>query len=343
MPTRTEKSSFTHTTGSAGIGSWLFAVACVMFMSGSHLDAWAHINVPELETFFTPWHALLYLGYLSTFIVLSVWTGIRFSEGTALRKAIPPGYGLSAVGMGVFLFGGLCDMLWHSVFGVETSIEMLVSPPHILIAAGAFLIVSGGYREWNMADTTTSRGIQHLFPMLISILSMTAIPSIMTHSFHIAALFPFAGMKITLESIDQLYFGAVLSGACMTSLFLLGCLFLPLRKIRLPFGSVTLVIFMHMLAMTAMYERPVLLPASVIAALVADVFLLLLPPLYESRMSALLFSFFFPVGFFLILFGTMFMIDASLPLSFWLGTCVVAGCAGLLFGHMAWPVTVKRS
>ena len=30
------------------------------------LDGWAHINLPSLETFFTPWHAALYLGMLAT-------------------------------------------------------------------------------------------------------------------------------------------------------------------------------------------------------------------------------------------------------------------------------------
>jgi hypothetical protein len=35
------------------------------------LDGWAHLHLPGLETFFTPWHAALYSGMLAT----AAWTG----------------------------------------------------------------------------------------------------------------------------------------------------------------------------------------------------------------------------------------------------------------------------
>ncbi|KRE45130.1 hypothetical protein ASG92_12450 [Arthrobacter sp. Soil736] len=36
------------------------------------LDGWAHLNLPSLETFFTPWHAALYSGMLAT----AAWTAV---------------------------------------------------------------------------------------------------------------------------------------------------------------------------------------------------------------------------------------------------------------------------
>ncbi len=38
---------------------------CSWLMGGLYLDGWAHNHVPELETFFTPWHAVLYSGFFA--------------------------------------------------------------------------------------------------------------------------------------------------------------------------------------------------------------------------------------------------------------------------------------
>ena len=44
---------------------WLVAVLCTVFLGGAYLDVWAHVHVPELETFFTPWHAVFYAGFFA--------------------------------------------------------------------------------------------------------------------------------------------------------------------------------------------------------------------------------------------------------------------------------------
>ncbi len=41
---------------------WIMALVSIWWMGGLFVDAWAHSNVPQLETFFTPWHAVLYSG-----------------------------------------------------------------------------------------------------------------------------------------------------------------------------------------------------------------------------------------------------------------------------------------
>jgi hypothetical protein len=47
-------------------------LACVMEIGGL-LDGWAHNNIPQLETVFTPWHAVLYGGYALT----PSWIGLQ--------------------------------------------------------------------------------------------------------------------------------------------------------------------------------------------------------------------------------------------------------------------------
>ena len=46
------------------------AISTFVMIFGAYLDSWAHNHVPELETFFTSWHAVLYSGFLVSTIVL---------------------------------------------------------------------------------------------------------------------------------------------------------------------------------------------------------------------------------------------------------------------------------
>src|SRR5260370_1093228 len=49
---------------------WTVIVLCTWLMAGAYLDSWAHRHLARLETFFTPWHAVLYSGIFSAPIFL---------------------------------------------------------------------------------------------------------------------------------------------------------------------------------------------------------------------------------------------------------------------------------
>jgi hypothetical protein len=125
---------------------WLIAALSAWFLCGLYLDGWAHAHVPALETFFTPWHAVLYSGFAATALALGVVQVRNMRLGYSWREAPPAGYGLSLVGAGVFLVGGVLDLLWHSLFGIEVGVAALLSPTHLLLAAGGILLVSGPLR-----------------------------------------------------------------------------------------------------------------------------------------------------------------------------------------------------
>src|SRR6266567_8991725 len=51
---------------------WTMAGLSIWWMGGLFIDGWAHSNIPQLETFFTPWHAIFYSGFLAvTFTLLA--------------------------------------------------------------------------------------------------------------------------------------------------------------------------------------------------------------------------------------------------------------------------------
>ncbi len=98
---------------------WTMVFLSAWFVAGVFLDGWAHNHVPELESFFTPWHAVFYSGYaaVSGFLLTALLRHRR--QGFGWRQALPVGYELSLWGVGIFLIGGIGDMVWHELFGIE--------------------------------------------------------------------------------------------------------------------------------------------------------------------------------------------------------------------------------
>lgn len=101
------------------LGLWLLGAVIV--------DGYAHLNRPEMETFFNPWHTALYSGLGAvalwvTFVVLQVRR-----PGSGPRRAIPAGYWGTLVGIGLFSLGGFLDLAWHKVFGIEVALDALTS------------------------------------------------------------------------------------------------------------------------------------------------------------------------------------------------------------------------
>ncbi|CAN7248026.1 hypothetical protein [Arthrobacter sp. LjRoot14] len=111
------------------------------------LDGWAHLNLPGLETFFTPWHAALYSGMVAT----GLWTASVIwrnrKPGQPLSQAPPPGYRGTVVGLVLFVVAGGLDLLWHELLGIEVTLDALVSPTHLLLGFSLFLILGTAVRS----------------------------------------------------------------------------------------------------------------------------------------------------------------------------------------------------
>jgi hypothetical protein len=113
-------------------------------------DAWAHVNLlSTLESFFTPWHALLYAGFAGT-AAWTWWLAFRHRrrDDRWWANGWPAGYAIGAIGSVIFLAGGAADMLWHQIFGVETSLRIAMSPSHMMLAAGGALLLTSQLRSW---------------------------------------------------------------------------------------------------------------------------------------------------------------------------------------------------
>jgi hypothetical protein len=115
-------------------GAWMVA--------GLFLDGWAHRN-EKPETFFSPWHAVLYSGFTASAVWLLRVVRSHQGPSTSFRQAIPVGYGLRIIGVAIFGAGAVGDLIWHEIFGIEADIEALLSPTHLVLLTGGLLMATG--------------------------------------------------------------------------------------------------------------------------------------------------------------------------------------------------------
>src|SRR5215831_9575017 len=153
------------------LGGW-FAV-------GLMLDAWAHNNLPGLETFFTPWHAVFYSGFLATagWVLWVCRDALRSgARGRSARSVVggiadvPVGYAATLVAIVAFALGAVGDLAWHTAFGIERDIAILFSPTHLILVASMFVIVTTPLRSaWANPDVPHCPGLLRLLPAVLSV------------------------------------------------------------------------------------------------------------------------------------------------------------------------------
>jgi hypothetical protein len=65
------------------------------------------------------------------------------------------------------ILGGALDAAWHSVFGFEHQLDLLLSPPHLVLLTGLFFLVTGPVRS-GLARPNAANLVDEL-PMLVSL------------------------------------------------------------------------------------------------------------------------------------------------------------------------------
>ena len=304
--------------------------------TGIFVDGWAHNRFGEsLETFFTPWHALFYSG----FVAVAAWTVWLASRGWRAGRrglaAFPEGYHLAALGLPVFALGGLGDMLWHIVFGIEVGIEALLSPTHLLLFAGAACLLAAPLvSAWRTPSPRVApAGV--VWPAVLSATALLSFTSFM-HMYLWALLSAPQGLGYVQTRGE-------LASVLVTALILAAPVLLLLRRFQLPFGAVTLMYGLNTVMMTLMlvpgeWRVPLLLVA---CGLVADVLLLLLRPSPARPWALRAFAFLLPLAVWGPYLGGLALLHlTNLSLELWLGMAVMAGLGGLGLSALVVPPPV---
>ncbi|MDE2635537.1 MAG: hypothetical protein OXI30_04165 [Chloroflexota bacterium] len=225
---------------------WAMALISCAIVFGLYIDGWAHNHGQVDDSFFTPWHALLYgaVGLSGLVLILSHFRNV--SQGFRWSKALPAGYALSLIGFFAFGAGGVVDMLWHEAFGFEEGVEALISPSHLYLALTGLLIMTGPIRALWRRESDGAWG--SLAPAILCFICITSVFTFFN------AYAPIGGDMIILTGPrpdnHSLHDIAGIIPFVIHSNILLGAALFMARRWRLPFGTITLLFVVNSLLMT---------------------------------------------------------------------------------------------
>lgn len=318
---------------------WTVAVLGIWLIGAVHLDAWAHHRV-ALETFFTPWHGVLYAGFLALAVVLA---------GTALRRrrrgeAMSAGYDLSLAGVMVFLAGGVADMIWHTLLGIEVNVEALLSPPHLVLAVGGALIITGPIRSaW--ARGTGGEVDPAPWPALVALAMLLAQLAFFTaYASPLSEAMLAQGARPATEQGIFLAQGLAVAGILVQTVLLMGVVLVVMGRWRLPFGGFTLVLTLSSLLTVAVHETFRLLPVGLLSGLAADLLYAWLRPAPGRPRALRVFAFTVPAIFYALYFAALALTGGIWwAVHLWTGDILLAGISGWLLSYLMVPPAMPRT
>jgi hypothetical protein len=314
----------------------LIALFVSMLVMGLFLDGWAHNHGRVDNTFFTPWHAVLYGSYALTAGTLAVTQLINVSKGYRFTHALPRGYGLALVGAVIFGFSGGFDFVWHSLFGFEVGIEPLLSPAHLALALGGLLMITSPLRAaWGRKNVEVSWRT-----MLPSVIALTAILAVLT--FFTQYAHPLTAPEVIINSesnMDQI-FGFF--GVYTQAVLVMGTLLLALKRWgRLPVGAVTVILTVNValfywLRWGELNGYLALAAAPILAGIVGDTLLVTLRPSPARVWAIRVFSAAVPLVMFIAHFVLMMTFyGISWTIHLWLGAAIIAATIGVFLSYLA--------
>lgn len=312
---------------------WAVVGGGLWMMLGAFLDAWAHQHF-RIESFFNPFHAVLYSGMSAAAAVLLVGALLNVLAGYRWDRSLPEGYGLSLLAVAGFGVAGTCDLAWHQAFGFDGGFAGGVSPPHLALGTCGLLAGVGPLRAaWRRPGrrapwtAVVSAGFV-LF--LLSDLTQWANP--LNDPYPVAA-----GPAGTAYGAQALGLASFLIQGGLG----VGLLLYLLRRFQLPPGAALLLLGSTGGCMAALKDHEPLAIAGALGGAAAEVLLAWLRPTPRRLAAVRAFAFLVPVvtaAAFFAAVATLGQIWWTLPLTG--GAIGLAGMAGVLVSFLAFPPDV---
>jgi hypothetical protein len=315
-----------------GIGfDRLMMVLCCCFVGGLFIDGWAHNHGLVDQTFFTPWHALLYSAFAANAVALLTVTFLNHRRGHGWFDSIPDGYALSLLGVPLFAVGGVGDLIWHTLFGFEVGIEPLLSPTHLVLALSGVFIMSGPLRAaMRRADPVSRQGWATLFPAIISLTATFSVSTFFTSFAH-----PMVQTWTLFDSINE---GKALGAASilLQAGIMMGFVLLAIRRWKMPIGSFTLIFTLNAALMSLFKDQYLLIPVATLAGILVDLLYWWLKPSMSSVAALRLFAFIVPFVYYLSFFVSIMLYSGGISwtIHLWLGSTFMSGIIGMALSYL---------
>ena len=280
------------------------------------------------EGFFTASHVTFYTAFLAIAVVIGLATLANVRRGDGPWAAIPDGYRLGVVGVGVFALAGPADFLWHAAFGFEVGVEALASPSHLLLVVGGTLFLSSPLRAaWGRPGSP--RGLAQV-PALVSATFVGVGVTYFTVYANpmVQPLGAPGGPSPDHAFLGLLWFAAVVAGLCLVLA----------RRFRLVPGALALVCGLLGLLLVVVAPSLELWPAALAAGFVGDGLHRATrdrwPPAHVLRLLGAAVPASLYAAYFAVVAG---LYGLAWPVHVWTGGIASAALVGLLVSYLVLP------
>ncbi len=250
---------------------WTFAVLATALVIAGYSDSWIDRNVgPE------PWlHAPSQAAWLLITLFLAGTALARWLKERRLDTIIPSGYELSVAGCIVFAVGILISIPWSEAFGTEIlGVPAIFRPPNLIQIAGGVLIVTGPLRaaigRGELVAGPAALISATMVFAAITFFSQFDHPYINDWAAHAIGGLPYNPKPVDTYIAEEL--GGL--GLLMQAAIVCGAVLLLLRQVRLPAGTITLMLTFTAVLLCAQYGRYQYVPVAAVAGILSDLLLL---------------------------------------------------------------------
>lgn len=315
----------------------VFLIVSIWLIGGTYADAWAH-NHLKLDTFFTPWHGILYTGVLAVALTLATTVVLNRRRGASWQEAIPAGYDLSLVAIFAMFFVGVGDGIWHTLFGIEMNTDAMMSPTHLAAVVCITLAISGPYRAMYRRAHQPSGSLDTLLLGLALALLLGEITNY-TQEFHpYTSFWPLtAPRNLSLEQafaiVSFVFQAIVVTGLALYSI----------RRWRLGLGFFTLVMTLVAIPLSLMHDHSIVILIAFLGGMISDAAYFFLKPSLARQTQFRVFSVILSAGVYVVYMGAMVMIGGVVwSVHMVIGSIVATALAGWLLSYLVLPAQLPE-
>jgi hypothetical protein len=317
----------------------------LLLVLGLYLSGWNHGDLLDdgLGPFLTPWHVALYAGLVAT----AAWILTRHQRrGAWSPAAVPPGYRLGLVGVGLAMVAMAGDAVWSTQLGEEQGPARLTSPFHLVLFAGACLLAGSVLRAaWSGPTSARVPGLGAFWPVALSttlVVAMTAFffqyvsPVVAWGRPALAALAAGSPFAETVQAYELL-------GLLVHNLLFIAPVLLLLLRWQTPLGTFTVMAGSVALLLATQSELGLvgLVGAAVLGGAAADVAVTVLRPSPRRPWAARAVAVIAPAVYWTAHFALLTTgYGVAWEPEIWLGAVVWASLSGLTLALLVWPPAV---
>lgn len=318
----------------------------VLLGLGLYLEGWGRGNPVSggPATALTPWSGVLVAALVAT----AGWILTRDQRrGAWSLRAVPAGYRVALATLALALVAVAGDAVWHGLFGPAQGPGRLVAPFHLVLFAGAGLLLTSTLRAaWSGPSPARVPGLRGFWPVVLPATLLVAVTAwFFQEVAPVAAGLPGAGatqVAGSAQAAGAAEMGGLLGLLAHNLLFVAPVLLLLLRW-QTPLGTFTVMAGTVAVLLAAQTGLGLvgLAGAAVLGGAAADVAVTLLRPSPQRRWAARAVAVIAPAVYWTAHFALLRVgYGAGPELELWLGSVVWACLSGLALAVAMWPPAV---